>query len=755
MLRSLLTRLLLPGICGLAFCAFAGVASADQNSATPTTPASQPSTATSTTTSTSPSQAPVSTSPTPVSPTEPTPHPEPSGPTTQSTTEALPQVSAQRPQGRTLGSSTHHTQSKPRGATGPNGANQNAETNGQTKNAHAPSPSTFTPPLPSALGSIGGVPNFFIESFRIPPFLLPIYQAAGTAYGIPWQILAAINEVETNYGRDLSVSSAGAEGWMQFLPSSWAQYGVDATAQGFQDPNNPVDAIFAAARYLKAAGGDKNIRGAIYAYNHSQTYVSSVLLRSQLLGGTPPDLLSAITGLTEARFPVYAASHFSDGFPQAPSASKTPRASKTLVGTTIYSANDAPVVAVADGVVSKIGDSPSLGHYVSLQDPYGNTYTYAELHSVASLYPVLKLRQSFARAKKRVASVASSAQLTPNTPASAGIATSSPIASSLLGAPASEGSQHAVASSTPTDSAALGAAKVFKAGPDTVYLHSLRPGVQVIAGTVLGHIGPSSDDPQPHMLFQIRPAGAQAPLIDPKPILDGWVLLERSSIFRAKGQNPFQGTTPTVGQILLESKQQLQQQVLQDRGVHIYACGRGDIQAGQIDRRVLATLEFLSLSSLKPTVSGLKCGHSGSQSTHNVSQYTYGDALDISAINGVSIAAHHGVGSITNLTIGKLLTLQGTMKPYQITGPNGYPRAKNMIFTPGPSNRIHVSFMPLYSSDAHFAKAVNTVLTPHQWIQLIARLGEIPNPNVSSGPSAAAIADPSSTSNSKVLGGQH
>ena len=99
------------------------------------------------------------------------------------------------------------------------------------------------------------MPSFFIENFEIPPFLLPIYQAAGTAYGIPWQVLAAINEVETDYGRDLSVSSAGAEGWMQFLPSSWAQYGVDANGDGYEDPYNPADAIFAAARYLRAAGG--------------------------------------------------------------------------------------------------------------------------------------------------------------------------------------------------------------------------------------------------------------------------------------------------------------------------------------------------------------------------------------------------------------------------------------------------------------------------------------------------------------------
>src|SRR4051812_35050842 len=105
-----------------------------------------------------------------------------------------------------------------------------------------------------------GVPNFVIEKFRVPIFLLPIYQAAGIQYGIRWEILAAINEIETDYGRNLSVSTAGALGWMQFMPSSWRAYGVDANKDGKKDPYNPVDAIFAAARYLKAAGGDKDIR---------------------------------------------------------------------------------------------------------------------------------------------------------------------------------------------------------------------------------------------------------------------------------------------------------------------------------------------------------------------------------------------------------------------------------------------------------------------------------------------------------------
>ena len=57
-----------------------------------------------------------------------------------------------------------------------------------------------------------GVPNFFIDKFKIPPFLLPIYQAAGTEYGIRWEVLAAINEIETNYGRNLNVSSRGRAG---------------------------------------------------------------------------------------------------------------------------------------------------------------------------------------------------------------------------------------------------------------------------------------------------------------------------------------------------------------------------------------------------------------------------------------------------------------------------------------------------------------------------------------------------------------
>ena len=167
---------------------------------------------------------------------------------------------------------------------------------------------SFSLPGPAPLG----VPNFFIDSFRIPPFLLPIYQAAGIEYDVPWQVLAAINEIETDYGRNLSISSAGAVGWMQFLPSTWKRWGVDANGDGIADPYNPVDAIFAAARYLHAAGASKNLAQAIFAYNHASWYVQSVLLRAKLIGGMPDQLIGALTGLVQGHFPVAAAARYAD-----------------------------------------------------------------------------------------------------------------------------------------------------------------------------------------------------------------------------------------------------------------------------------------------------------------------------------------------------------------------------------------------------------------------------------------------------------
>ena len=121
-----------------------------------------------------------------------------------------------------------------------------------------------------------GVPNVLIDEFRIPPFLLPLYQAAGVEYGVRWEVLAAINEIETDYGRNLRQHRRRRR-----LDAVHAldleTYGVDANGDGRKDPYNPVDAIFAAARYLRAAGAGQDLAGAIFAYNHAGWYVDDVL----------------------------------------------------------------------------------------------------------------------------------------------------------------------------------------------------------------------------------------------------------------------------------------------------------------------------------------------------------------------------------------------------------------------------------------------------------------------------------------------
>ena len=127
--------------------------------------------------------------------------------------------------------------------------------------------------------------------------LRPIWQAAGGTYGIPWQVLAAINKVETDFGRNLGPSSAGAVGWMQFMPSTWARWGIDANGDGVADPNNPTDAIFSAARYLAGCGGQFDIARSVYCYNHANWYVNEVLGLAALYGE------SGGTGLYSVDFP--------------------------------------------------------------------------------------------------------------------------------------------------------------------------------------------------------------------------------------------------------------------------------------------------------------------------------------------------------------------------------------------------------------------------------------------------------------------
>ena len=118
--------------------------------------------------------------------------------------------------------------------------------------------------------------------------------------------------------------------------------------------------------------------------------------------------------------------------------------------------------------------------------------------------------------------------------------------------------------------------------------------------------------------------------------------------------------------MLLASKSQLQRQVLADPRLEIYSCGREDIATGQIDRRVLAMLEYLVARGYRLTITSLKCGHSVMTTSGNVSAHSTGDAVDIAQVNGIPILGNQGQGSITEAVINDLLKLQGTMAPAQI-----------------------------------------------------------------------------------------
>jgi cell wall-associated NlpC family hydrolase len=113
----------------------------------------------------------------------------------------------------------------------------------------------------------------------IPPEYLALYQEAATELGLPWELLAAVGKVESDHGRNPACwkpNAAGAEGPMQFLPSTFSEY---SWASGGRDPNidDPRDAIYAAAAMLVDNDVRDDPRAALYTYNHSHAYIEQVL----------------------------------------------------------------------------------------------------------------------------------------------------------------------------------------------------------------------------------------------------------------------------------------------------------------------------------------------------------------------------------------------------------------------------------------------------------------------------------------------
>ncbi len=518
--------------------------------------ASEPSTGTVPTpeASTTPaSEAPAQTTTTSTTPTGTTTTPGTTTPTTTSTTPASEPPATTTT--TTLASTPTTTEASQPPASGPKVVVQRTQqtTKGEAANpagttSGTPPATTTTSPSSAGSGNIAPAPQLAaIQSgalaamladsaastqalafYRIPLFLLPIYQAAAVQYGVPWQVLAAINEVETNFGTDLSVSTAGAIGWMQFMPETWLQYGVDAVNAGYADPYNPVDAIFAAARYLHAAGASTDLRAAILAYNHSEAYVESVLLRARLFASYPPSVIATLTGLTEGSVPVAGAQLSAssavpgdspaDGQdsvltgsssatagatlaqPPVAGAAKASQAASALPGSTpapspaasaasaeralnaaappsqlseLVGRRDAPVVAVEDGRVVGLGKSRKLGRYLVLRDTYGDVFTYAGLGSIAPEYRLPKPAQVHVP-KGALAEVEASGDPKPTRAASAG---SQPPLTLHVAKPKRRSKQAGAAATTSSgqESPPVGASSGASAGKTRVYAHPGNP----------------------------------------------------------------------------------------------------------------------------------------------------------------------------------------------------------------------------------------------------------------------------------------
>ncbi len=313
------------------------------------------------------------------------------------------------------------------------------------------------------------------------------------------------------------------------------------------------------------------------------------------------------------------------------------------------------MVAVNDGVIKAIGDTPKLGKYIVLEDPYGNRYTYAELGEIV---------------REGGGILASNGSRQP-------LVDSQNLRPRLYALPGRAAKSQA-----------------GDAGEEEGKTQTLKVGSRVAGGAVIARIGASGDGTDPHINFAISPAGAGSAEIDPKPILDGWKLLEATAIYRANGKSPF-ATDLSVSGVLLLPKEALEQRVLHDKNLSIYECGREDIAGGRIDRRVLAVLEYLVSKGFQLTITSLECGHSVYSSSGYVSEHSTGDAVDIATIDGVPVTGHQGPGTLTDSLIKTVLHLQGTMHPHQVISLEDLP-GETSFALPDHYDHVHIGYSPAF-----------------------------------------------------------
>ena len=343
--------------------------------------------------------------------------------------------------------------------------------------------------------------------------LQALWMSAGATYGIPWEVLAAINKVESNFGQNMGPSSAGAVGWMQFMPSTWLRYGVDANGDGVADPWNPNDAVYSAARYLAAAGGGSNLDHAVYAYNHADWYVNEVLGLAQSYG------YQGVGGLGDT-FSVDYQQQIDDAQAALTAAEHAHQEAAAAEGRLVRAENS--LLRRADNALLLTERASARKEAVLLDPRVSDAHARTEQTAVK----LAKARAALADAKAAKSSAPAASSLTAGNyvfpvGGGAGIVSVShshhdyPAAdiAAPLGSPVYAITDAMVlkAWSSPEGTCGIGLTIRAADGRPWTYCHlsyedpSLQPGQTVAAGTLLGLVGQTGDATGPHLHLQLDP----------------------------------------------------------------------------------------------------------------------------------------------------------------------------------------------------------------------------------------------------------
>lgn len=207
----------------------------------------------------------------------------------------------------------------------------------------------------------------------IPPEYMELYREVEAEFEVPWNYLAAIHYIESRFGtyvnpitKQLMVSEAGALGHFQFMPGTWAAYGLDRG--GGKDPFHVVDAAYSAANYLIANGFLEDVDKALFAYNRSWSYVESVKAQASLFAQSP------VVGIGDFVIPV-ANPNLTSGF--GPRPRPCPSCSNFHKGLDFAGPIGTPIFAYAAGTVTYAGRATGFGTLITIDHGNGMQTRYA------------------------------------------------------------------------------------------------------------------------------------------------------------------------------------------------------------------------------------------------------------------------------------------------------------------------------------------------------------------------------------------